>query len=217
VKDGKLLDIGSGDGWFLKNMQSLGWQVEGVDIDPISAAKARSRGVVVEEGSLSEQGYAENSFDVVTMSHVIEHLHDPVAELHECWRILCPGGKIILFTPCTESKGHTQFGKNWSALDPPRHLNLFNFSSIRFALEEAGFQITELFTWPQNAVKIWCSSESIKTSGSYQFARPKGLSTLMKAYIFALTEHFERLRNPARGEEIVVIGTKLRNGSSFKS
>jgi SAM-dependent methyltransferase len=208
VKNGKLLDIGSGDGWFLENMQSLGWQVEGVDIDPVSAVKARSRGVIVKEGSLSEQGYPENSFDVVTMSHVIEHLHDPLTELRECWRILRPGGKIVLFTPSTESKGHGQFGRNWFALDPPRHLNLFNFLSMRLALEEAGFQITELFTWPQSAVRVWYSSESIKASGNYQLARPQGSGAMIKAYIFALKEHLEKFTNPAKGEEIVVIGTK---------
>jgi 2-polyprenyl-3-methyl-5-hydroxy-6-metoxy-1,4-benzoquinol methylase len=96
---GRLLEVGCGSGMILKSMQKLGWQVEGVDFDPAAVEAARKRGLDVHLGTLSEQEFRANSFDAIIMGHCIEHVPDPINLLRECYRILEPGGRLVVITP----------------------------------------------------------------------------------------------------------------------
>lgn len=139
VPHGRLLDVGCGSGSWLGHMRSLGWQVEGLDFDAQAVNAAIGRGLAVRLGGLEEQAFAANSFDVVTMSHVIEHVPNPVITLKECARILKPGGKLVLWTPNISSLGHRIFKQHWRGLEPPRHLHLFCPSSMQSLLRLGGF------------------------------------------------------------------------------
>jgi SAM-dependent methyltransferase len=139
VPDGQLLDVGCGSGAWLKSMRELGWRAEGVDFDENAIAVAQQDGLKVSAGSLEQQGYPSDKFDAVTLSHVIEHVPDPVGTLTECARILKPGGKLIVATPNNWSLGHRLFRKNWRGLEPPRHLHIFSPQSLRRTLQLAGF------------------------------------------------------------------------------
>ena len=104
---GKLLDVGCGQGEFLAYAAGAGWQVQGVDVDPLRVALARDkRGLQVFEGELHEASYPSDSFDVVFMSEVIEHIVDPVPLMQEIHRILRPGGIAFL---------RTGNGRSWAA------------------------------------------------------------------------------------------------------
>ena len=131
---GRLLDVGAGSGWLVEHMNSLGWQAEGLDFDARAVERARSRGLAMHRGGLLEQGFADASFDAVTMSHSIEHVHDPVAWLAEARRILRPGGRLSVATPNTRSLLHRRYRADWFAIDPPRHLHLFNRDALGSAL-----------------------------------------------------------------------------------
>ncbi len=135
-----LLDIGCGDGAFLRQAQACGWQVEGIDPDPQAAAEGLRRGVQIRTGGLETLAQREAAFDVITLSHVIEHLHDPAAALADCHRLLRPGGQLWIATPNIDSGGHALFGRHWRGLETPRHLVLFNEASLRRLLREAGFR-----------------------------------------------------------------------------
>ncbi len=95
----RVLDVGCGSGVLLARMQSLGWQVEGVEVDPDGVKAARARGVPVRLGMLEKQGFPDNHFDAVHSAHVIEHVYDPLSLLRECHRILKPGGTLVILTP----------------------------------------------------------------------------------------------------------------------
>jgi 2-polyprenyl-3-methyl-5-hydroxy-6-metoxy-1,4-benzoquinol methylase len=136
---GRLLDIGSGDGDFLVRAARIGWDVTGVEPDPKAAELSRSNGLRVLTGGL-EAIDSSCSFDVITMNHVIEHVHDPVATLKRCWSLLRPGGLIWLETPNSQSYGHTVFQESWRGLEAPRHLVLFSEFSLQQALREVGFE-----------------------------------------------------------------------------
>jgi 2-polyprenyl-3-methyl-5-hydroxy-6-metoxy-1,4-benzoquinol methylase len=137
---GRLLDLGCGAGAYLLGMQSLGWEVEGIDFDLEAVAAARVHGLNVRSGCLEDQRYPSGSFNVIMMNHVVEHLTHPIETLREVLRVLKPGGVLLLFTPNTESLGHRLFGAHWRGLEPPRHLHLFSAASLRKALLMAGFE-----------------------------------------------------------------------------
>jgi 2-polyprenyl-3-methyl-5-hydroxy-6-metoxy-1,4-benzoquinol methylase len=135
----RLLDVGFGDGAFLDRARSAGWQVTGVDPDPVTVDAARRRGLDVREGILDVLYDGLGPFDVVTLSHVIEHVHDPRAFVRRIRALLKPGGIVWIETPNLEGSGHRRFGAAWRGLEPPRHLVLFGWDSLEALLREAGF------------------------------------------------------------------------------
>jgi 2-polyprenyl-3-methyl-5-hydroxy-6-metoxy-1,4-benzoquinol methylase len=139
IPNGRLLDVGCGSGVYLKEMQNFGWTVEGVEFDPVAANEAISKGLNVHCGSLEDQSFPEAHFDAVTLNHVIEHLIDPFSSLKECFRILKPGGQLLIFTPNTDSFGHRLFKNNWRGIETPRHLYVFSKRSLYKILRKANF------------------------------------------------------------------------------
>ena len=79
------------------------------------------------------------SFDQVTLSHVIEHLHEPTEVLARCSQVLKPGGRIWLATPNINGKGHRYFGRAWQPLETPRHLAMPSATGLQMMLKQAGF------------------------------------------------------------------------------
>lgn len=137
-----LLDVGCGNGGFLVKALACGWRAEGVDPDPLAAAEATRSGLQVRAGGLELYAGQSGCFDVITLSHVIEHVHDPAAMLADCHRLLKPGGRLWIATPNTASYGHAHFGCHWRGLEAPRHLVLFDEPVLLQALGRAGFRRT---------------------------------------------------------------------------
>jgi len=136
---GRLLDVGCGSGQTLELMAKLGWSVEGIDSDPVAVSRAHERGFKVRQGTLDQQKFPGGCFDAVVMRHVIEHLHDPLSQLQECYRVLKPGGVLVTVTPNGKSWGHRRFNRDWRGLEPPRHLHIFSHSSLGAISAKAGF------------------------------------------------------------------------------
>jgi len=137
----RLLDVGCGSGEWLGFMRALGWDVVGLDFDEEAVRVGAGRGLVVHCGKLEEQNFATDSFDAVTINHVIEHLPDPAAALRECARILRPGGRLVVSTPNASGLGHRLFGRDWRGLEPPRHLQVFTLDALENAVAQEGFRV----------------------------------------------------------------------------
>jgi SAM-dependent methyltransferase len=138
---GRLLDVGCGHGAFLAEMRRAGWDVYGIEPDSAAARMARANGVPVANEPFEEASLAPESFDAITMNHVIEHFHDPVEALRISHRLLKPNGILWIATPNLASHGHALFGPDWIGLDPPRHLVLFTRSALISALARAGMKV----------------------------------------------------------------------------
>jgi SAM-dependent methyltransferase len=110
----RLLDIGCGGGEFVRRALRLGYAAEGLEFDGQAVAAAAEQGLPVRVGALPATGLADCSFDVVTLSQVIEHLHDPPAALAEIHRLLKPGGVFWLATPNMDAPGHRLWNGRWS-------------------------------------------------------------------------------------------------------
>jgi 2-polyprenyl-3-methyl-5-hydroxy-6-metoxy-1,4-benzoquinol methylase len=134
-----LLDVGCGNGSFVLKAQACGWDAEGIDPDPVAADEGSRGGARTRAGGLELYADRSSCFDVITLSHVLEHVHDPAAMLADCHRLLKPGGLLWIATPNTASYGHAHFGRHWRGLEAPRHLVLFNEQVLRQALVSAGF------------------------------------------------------------------------------
>ena len=205
---GRLLDVGCGSGGFLRNMQRLGWNVEGVEVDPAAVAQARSQGLPVKYGTLEDQRYTDSTFDVITLFHVIEHLFEPIEVLFECRRLLKNGGQLILITPNTKSLGHKLFRECWRGLEPPRHLYLYSPSLLLRIAQMAGFSYCSIITTSSAAAFFYLASQGIARSNTQKAGFPYNLCTKLNAYVFAFFEKLQLRQNPDVGESIILKGSK---------
>jgi 2-polyprenyl-3-methyl-5-hydroxy-6-metoxy-1,4-benzoquinol methylase len=205
----RVLDIGCGNGSFLWQMRSLGWEVCGVEPDPQSAAHARAAGLNVLDGLLQQQSLPEAHFDGITMTHVIEHLHEPMDTLRRCWKLLKPGGQITVATPNFGSRGHQIFGVDWFALMPPTHLVLFTEESLRRALESCGFVVSRPPRPSLKAQEMFKASQTLVLAGpGKQRDQHLPWAAKMKVKRLAALADLATRKNPAVAEELVLLGKK---------
>jgi len=137
---GRLLDVGCATGIFLDGMRRFGWRVQGVEPSQSAANYARERfGLDVFGGRLADAGFADQSFDAITLWDVLEHVHEPRAVLHEVARILRPGGLLVLSLPNPDSLEARLLGHFWLGWDLPRHLSLFRPALLKEHLRVYGF------------------------------------------------------------------------------
>jgi len=205
---GRLLEVGCGTGDLLAGVRDLGWTVTGVDFDAAAVAVARRRGLEVREGDLTSQRFPDASFDAVTMFHLFEHVPDPRALLVECYRILAPGGRIVIVTPNPRSRGHRRFGVSWMGLDPPRHLHLFPPEVLRREAERAGFRVETLRTTLRDAEVMCAGSFSIKRSGRYRFGDPIPGSLRLRTLAFLYASWIAGWFQAVACEENLLVGAK---------
>lgn len=168
----KLLDIGCGNGEFLRFANRFGWNVVGLDFDKAAVLEARSDGLDVRHGSIDVIDKKEK-FDFISLSHVIEHVYDPVELIRTCYSLLNNGGTLWLETPNIDSIGYALYNSNWRGLEPPRHAMLFNKESLSEILLNAGFLSIEQKLHGLSGVYMGLSSEKIlnKSSPSGSTAR----------------------------------------------
>jgi SAM-dependent methyltransferase len=141
VGQGRLLDVGCAMGRFMGLMQSVGWTVSGIEIDPEAAAHARKVTPDVFHGDPMDAPFAPGSFDLVTAFHVLEHLPDPVGVLRRMLGWLAPGGVAVVEVPNVSGVGGRVFGRYWSGLEMPRHLVQFTPETMGALGERAGGRV----------------------------------------------------------------------------
>lgn len=145
---GRLLDVGCGEGTFLQLAQKNGWQVSGTEISSYAARYAADiLKVDVFCGELPDARHLENSFDVVTMWHVLEHVTDPHSYLTEIHRILKPNGLLLLAVPNLNNLVmqivyrifKQRKLKLFSKDEKEVHLYHFSWKTLNSYLEKTGF------------------------------------------------------------------------------
>ncbi len=141
---GKILDIGCGGGSFLYRLKQWGWDTYGVEPSKTGAEQARALGLTVFHGTLSESQFENAFFDVIRLSHVLEHLKEPTVVFREIDRILKPDGRIYLTVPNTRSLGFWLFQENWYALDSPRHVISYCPKTLQTLCDATGFEIAQV-------------------------------------------------------------------------
>jgi len=139
--DGRaLLDVGAYIGVFVEAATAAGWKAQGVEPSEWAAAEAQRRGLDVQVGTLDNADLVEESFDVVTMWDVIEHLADPAAELDKARRLLRPGGWLVVHTMDIDAPFSRLAGSRWPWL-MDMHLYYFSRRTLRCMLSEHGYNV----------------------------------------------------------------------------
>ncbi|MCM3875699.1 MAG: class I SAM-dependent methyltransferase [Thermoanaerobaculia bacterium] len=153
VAKGRVLDIGCGRGITLSQLKEDGWEISGVEISETAATHARSLlGETIFVGDILAAPWPADSFDVINIWHVLEHLPDPAGVLSKCGTLLRPGGLLVVAVPNFESLQAGFAGPLWFHLDVPRHYWHFGEKVLRALLEEKGFAVRETshFSFEQN-------------------------------------------------------------------
>lgn len=165
LKSGKILDIGSGTGHFADTMKRSGWQVKGVEINEKARNYSVSQFGLDVNSPDKIQSLESESFDCITLWHVLEHFHDPGKYASEIHRLLKPDGVCIIALPNSSSYDARHYGKFWAAYDMPRHLWHFNPSTLNTFAEKNGFRLWKIKSLPLDVFYISTLSEKYKSTG----------------------------------------------------
>jgi SAM-dependent methyltransferase len=142
---GRLLDIGTGVGLFLREAQEAGFSAEGVEISATTAALGRDQlGVEIHTGDFLTIPLSPSSYDIVTLWHSLEHFHQPREVLGKIARLLKPGGRVVIAVPNINSLQARLFRSRWYHLDVPRHLFHFTPDTLTALLRDAGFTVSSV-------------------------------------------------------------------------
>ena len=207
-KPGKLLDVGCGNGVRLAQLRTLGWDVHGQDVDAVAVGYARDNlGIEAHLAPLEDIGFAGESFDCVTLNHVIEHVPDPIRLITECRRILRKNGVLVVVTPNASSFAHKHFGRFWRGLEPPRHFHLFSPKTLSTVAARSGFLDYKSWTTVAHAKLFGYGSLLIK-GGGLSSGFPSRL--LRRSYIMGhvCRSMVEHARDANSGEECVLWAIK---------
>jgi SAM-dependent methyltransferase len=204
---GRILDVGCGDGNGVAFLTSLGWRATGVEIDPLAVGAARAQGLDVVAGDIRSAGFEDESFDAVTSSHVLEHVHDPRAFLADSRRVLRTGGVLVITTPNARSELLGRHGRNWRGLEPPRHLILFNAENLARLASEVGLIDVQVRRTAHLTSFLHIASAGIASEG-----RPMGLRERARLWLESKAIEARMTRDVklgrAEGAELTLIARK---------
>ena len=189
LKSGSLLDVGSGTGHFASVMKKSGWAVKGVEI----SAKARNFSASTFDLEVISPEFLSaldaNSFDCITMWHVLEHFHDPFRYISDIIRLLKPGGVCIVALPNSGSFDAKYYRQTWAAYDVPRHL--WHFDPVTFGdfSDKSVLKLEHQLVLPFDVFYISALSEKYKGS------RWPFITGLTRAAWFSFLTLFKRNRS----------------------
>jgi 2-polyprenyl-3-methyl-5-hydroxy-6-metoxy-1,4-benzoquinol methylase len=164
---GKILDIGAGTGDFLMVAKNDGWQITGIEPSDKPKNIAQKKGVFF-ANDLAE--LEDNSFDVITMWHVLEHVPDVELQIKELKRLIKPKGTIIIAVPNFKSYDANYYGKFWAAFDVPRHLWHFSKTAIEKLFSNQNLKLVKVLPMVFDSYYVSLLSEKYK-NGKMNFLK----------------------------------------------
>jgi 2-polyprenyl-3-methyl-5-hydroxy-6-metoxy-1,4-benzoquinol methylase len=189
---GRILDIGAGTGEFLSVTKQNGWQTTGVEPSEKAKSIAMNKGISFVEKTIELES---NSFDVITMWHVLEHVPDLDKQLKELKRLLKEDGTLIVAVPNFKSFDAKHYGKFWAAYDVPIHFWHFSKTAIKLLFEKEGMQLKKVLPMKFDSFYVSLLSEKYKT----------GKMNFIKAFFVGLQSNWKGKRNFEYSSHIYVI------------
>lgn len=198
AKSLKVLDIGCGEGKFLKSIFGLGFKnVSG--IEPF-ALKTQEKPFPIFKKSLEE---ITDKFDVITFNHVLEHMENIHETLKKCHEILNEDGKIIIRIPVKDSVAFEKYGENWVQWDAPRHFHLLTKKAVQILADQNGFTLENYYN----------DSYKLQFTGSEKYLRGLTYQTsnnvFTKEEIAEFNKEAKALNQIGKGDQAVIILKKI--------
>ena len=186
LETGRLLDVGSGTGYFADTMKQRGWQVQAIEKSAQARDFAREHfGLDVKPAEALMQEWKPASFDVITLWHVLEHLE----HLNDVWQrlneLLTEKGVLIVAVPNCSSYDAEKYGALWAAYDVPRHLWHFTPDTMQQFGSKHGFIMAERRPMPFDAFYVSMLTEK-NMNRSFPFLR--GMLTGILAWFSSLVK-----------------------------
>ena len=192
---GKILDIGAGTGDFLAFVKQNGWQTIGVEPSQKAKEIATKKGVefVNETSELENQ-----SFDIITMWHVLEHVPDLEKQIQELKRLLKPNGTLIVAVPNFKSFDANHYKEFWAAYDVPIHFWHFSKTAIKSLFQKQNMKLEKVLPMKFDAFYVSLLSEKYKT----------GKMNYIKAFFIGLKSNFKAKQTSEYSSHIYILKNK---------
>ncbi len=198
---GRVLDIGTGTGYFITTMQQRGWQISAIEKSPDARAYAQKQwGIEVQPDGTMEQ-LDSNSFDAITLWHVLEHIEPLKETCHHLNRLLKPEGVLVVALPNCSSFDADKYQAVWAAYDVPRHLWHFTPQTFAKLAQEAGFEIEAIKPMPFDAFYVSMLSEKYN----------KQRYSMIRGCYTGLCGWYKSWHNPTKSSSIIYILKKTNN------
>lgn len=201
-QDSALLDVGCGNGTFLLRAREMGWDVAGCEPDARAVDACKRAHLDVIEGDAFHPSLDTRQFDVITVSHVLEHVIEPVRLLRRIFSLLKPGGSIWLAMPNAGAVGLRIFRDAWMPLHCPYHLLIPSQSALRQWLVEAGFESIRPLRRGVHAASYW--ARSIEIAAEQNLQSPPRASLMLSRTLSDFLASFSW----RHAEELVVLASK---------
>ena len=189
---GRILDIGAGVGDFLSVCKNDGWDTIGIEPSDKAKTIAKSKGVLFVE-NVSE--LESNSFDVITMWHVLEHVPDLENQIRELKRLIKFNGTIIIAVPNFKSYDAKHYKEFWAAFDIPIHLWHFSKTAIQKLFAVQNLELQKVLPMKFDSFYVSLLSEKYKT----------GKMNYIKAFFIGLKSNWKGSQNSEYSSHIYVI------------
>jgi SAM-dependent methyltransferase len=182
LSSGKLLDIGTGTGYFPSIMARKGWETEAIEKDACARTFAKEKFNLDVKPEEALSAFEPDTFNVITLWHVMEHLE----KLNETWgrlyELLTDKGVLIVAVPNHASYDAEKYGADWAAYDVPRHLWHFTSGTMQQFGSKHGFILAERYPMSFDAFYISMLSEkNMKKPFSFLRGTYTGLLTWFRA------------------------------------
>jgi 2-polyprenyl-3-methyl-5-hydroxy-6-metoxy-1,4-benzoquinol methylase len=164
IRNGHILDVGTGTGFFLNEMKEYGWQVTGTEKSSDARDFAKNEFNLDNLSSENLFTLKNSSFDAITLWHVLEHIHLLNENMETFNRLLKTDGKLIIAVPNHDSSDAKHYKEFWAAFDVPRHIWHFAPKQMKQLGEKYGFKLTSLHTMPFDSFYVSMLSEKYKKS-----------------------------------------------------
>lgn len=183
---GAILDYGCGTGEFLQFMKNNHWRVNGVE--PSDIARTKAAKLIGEELAIVDrvENLAQAKFDVITLWHVLEHVHQPASLLAKLKSMLTKNGFIFVAVPNHESHDAQFYNQHWAGYDVPRHLWHFHKSGVQKLLSNQGYKLVTTEPLKLDAYYVSLLSEKYRNHGKQNILAPikalaRGFASNLKA------------------------------------
>ncbi|MDQ2719556.1 MAG: class I SAM-dependent methyltransferase [Bacteroidota bacterium] len=194
-KAGNILDVGCGTGAFLNTMKKAKWNIAGIEPDENARGKALELyGLHLDD---SEKFYDLHSqtFDAITLWHVLEHVHDLHGYISQSKKLLKPQGKLFIAVPNYTSYDAKFYEEFWAAYDVPRHLYHFSPKSMNTLLNLHGMQVEKIKPMWFDSVYVSMLSEKYKTGKSHP----------VKAFVIGSISNLKTLCNKKKCSSLIYV------------